>query len=60
MNNISEKIQLLIDVAEDVDNTFFALKLKHIKKDLEELAKDNPNDGELGAKFRKFRKLINQ
>jgi hypothetical protein len=57
MENLLEKINLLIDVAESVDNTFFVVKLKHLKNDLQQLAKDNPNDLELGAKFRK---LINQ
>jgi hypothetical protein len=52
-----EKIELLTDVAESVDNTFFVVKLRHLKNDLQQLAKDNPNDSELGAKFRK---LINQ
>jgi hypothetical protein len=55
--NKMEKLNLLINVAKDVDNVFFEKKLKHLKKDLQQLAKDTPNDSELGAKFRK---LINQ
>jgi hypothetical protein len=54
MENLLEKIDLLIDVAESVDNTFFVVKLRHLKNDLQQLAKDNPNDLELGAKFRKL------
>jgi hypothetical protein len=50
-------LDLLINVAKDVNNVFFEKKLKHLKKDLLELAKDNPNDMELG---KKFRNLLNQ
>jgi len=57
MENLLEKIDLLIDVSESVDSTFFVVKLRHLKNDLQQLAKDTPNDLELGAKFRK---LINQ
>ena len=57
MENLLEKIDLLIDVSESVDNTFFVVKLRHLKNDLQQLAKDTPNDLELGEKFRK---LINQ
>jgi hypothetical protein len=57
MENLLDKINLLIDVAESVDNTFFNVKLRHLANDLQQLAKDTPNDSELGAKFRK---LINQ
>ena len=57
MENLKEKLELLIDVAESVDNTFFVIKLRHLKNDLEQLAKDYPNDQELGEQFRK---LINQ
>jgi hypothetical protein len=56
MNNILDKIQLLIDVAQDVDNTFFAIKLRHLKQELQELEKNNPNDMELGSKIRKLLK----
>jgi hypothetical protein len=57
MENLLDKIDLLIAVAESVDNVFFEKKLEHLKKDLLELVKNNPNDLELGAKFRK---LINR
>jgi hypothetical protein len=57
MENLLEKIDLLIDVSESVDSTFFVVKLRHLKNDLQQLAKDTPNDLELGEKFRK---LINQ
>jgi len=52
MNNILDKIQLLIDVAQDVDNTFFAIKLRHLKNELQELEKNNPNDMEYGKLMR--------
>jgi hypothetical protein len=54
---ISLNLDLLIEVAEAVNNDYFKIRLTHLKKDLQQLAKDNPNDSELGAKFRK---LINQ
>jgi hypothetical protein len=56
MNNILDKLQLLIDVAQDVDNTFFAIKLRHLKQELQELEKNTPNDMELGLKIRKLLK----
>jgi hypothetical protein len=57
MENLLEKINLLIDVSDSVDNIYFKTRLTHLKNDLQQLAKDTPNDSELGAKFRK---LINQ
>jgi len=64
MENLLDKIDLLVDVFEavkknehDDKHAFAIIKLRHLKSDLQQLAKDNPNDSELGAKFRK---LINQ
>jgi hypothetical protein len=54
---ISLNLDLLIEVAEAVNNDYFKIRLTHLKNDLQQLAKDTPNDSELGAKFRK---LINQ
>ena len=54
MENLLDKINLLINVAKDVDNVFFEKKLKHLKNDLQQLAKDNPNDFEYGKLMRKL------
>ena len=54
--SVIEKIDLLIDVAESVDNTFFVVKLRHLKNELIELEKNNPNDLNLGAEIRKLLK----
>ena len=54
--SIIDKIDLLLDVAQDVDNTFFAIKLRHLKQELQELEKNTPNDMELGAEIRKLLK----
>jgi hypothetical protein len=35
--SIIDKIDLLIDVAESVENTFFVVKLRHLKNELLEL-----------------------
>jgi len=53
---ILDKIDLLLHVAQDVDNTFFAIKLRHLKQELQELEKNTPNDMELGAEIRKLLK----
>lgn len=54
--SIIDKIDLLLDVAESVDNTFFVVKLIHLKNELLELEKNNPNDLILGAEIRKLLK----
>ena len=54
--SIIDKIDLLLDVAESVDNTFFVIKLRHLKNELIELEKNNPNDSLLGAEIRKLLK----
>jgi hypothetical protein len=64
MENLLEKIDLLVDVFEavkknehDDKHSFAIIKLRHLKNDLQQLAKDNPNDFEYG---KLMRKLINQ
>lgn len=52
--NIGYEFQLLIEVFEATDNLYAKKKVKRIYNQLKQLAKDNPNDLDLGAEVRKL------
>jgi hypothetical protein len=53
-------LNFLIDMFEAVvdsdQNALAIIKLRHLKQELQELEKNNPNDMELGAEIRKLLK----
>lgn len=51
---LKNEFQLLIEVLTATDNLYAKKKVKRIYNQLKQLAKDNPNDLELGAEVRKL------